>query len=136
MPPIGARPKPRLKAERTGSAPTPDEASVNGGWYALETVAALSVWIWAADGANRHDSKLFDPTLDALAASGLLEDIETVWLDRGNDSTVICERLKEAVRHIRGTLPAICWPCYESAIANQLQDHRDAGIPVFMLPCS
>ena len=30
---------------------------------------------WAIDGANRNDIKLLDPTLDAVAATGLLEEI-------------------------------------------------------------
>ena len=38
---------------------------------------------WAADGADRHDQVLFEPTLAAAADCGLLEDIETLHLDRG-----------------------------------------------------
>ena len=51
---------------------------------------------WAIDGANRHDSVLFDPTLEAAADRGLLFDIETLHLDRGYDNNRIrqlCESL-------------------------------------------
>src|ERR1019366_7361772 len=39
---------------------------------------------WAIDGANRNDVKLLGPTLD-VADAGLLEEIETLHLDRGYD---------------------------------------------------
>lgn len=45
---------------------------------------------WAADGANRHDSVLFEPTL--ASAGGLCADIETLHLDRGYDSTATAQR--------------------------------------------
>lgn len=41
---------------------------------------------WAIDGANRHDTILLEPTLDAVATRGLLTDIETLHLDRGYDN--------------------------------------------------
>ena len=44
---------------------------------------------WAIDGANRHDSILFDPTLASAADRGLLFDIETLHLDRGYDNSRI-----------------------------------------------
>jgi len=40
---------------------------------------------WAPKGANRNDVKLLLPTLDDVARSGLLEEIETLHLDRGYD---------------------------------------------------
>ena len=48
---------------------------------------------WAIDGANRHDSVLLEPTLQATAELGLLAEIETLWLDRGYDSDVTRTRL-------------------------------------------
>ena len=45
-------------------------------------------------GANRHDSILFEPTLDSAADRGLLFDIETLHLDRAYDSRpvrALCE---------------------------------------------
>ena len=47
------------------------------------------------EGANRNDSILLEPTLDAAAGHGLLADIETIWLDRGYDSDVTRQRLAE-----------------------------------------
>ncbi len=44
---------------------------------------------WAIDGANRHDTILFAPTLEAANAKGLLGDIETLHLDRGYDSAAV-----------------------------------------------
>ena len=38
----------------------------------------------AADGANRHDQVLLEPTLAAVP-QGLLDDVETLHLDRGYD---------------------------------------------------
>jgi len=50
---------------------------------------------WTADGANRHDSIMLAPTLDDAAGRGLLQDIETLWLDRGYDSALTRARLSE-----------------------------------------
>jgi hypothetical protein len=44
---------------------------------------------WAIDGANRNDVKLLVPTLDAVAATGLLADVERLHLDRGYDSGAV-----------------------------------------------
>ena len=40
----------------------------------------------AIDGANRHDSILFEPTLESVADRGLIPDLETLHLDRAYDS--------------------------------------------------
>ncbi len=40
---------------------------------------------WAIAPANRHDSKLVEPTLDVLTRSGLIGDIDTIYLDKGYD---------------------------------------------------
>jgi transposase len=45
------------------------------------------------DGANRNDIKLLEPTLDTIAANGLLADIELLSLDRGYDYPVVRQRL-------------------------------------------
>ena len=44
---------------------------------------------WAIDGANRNDVRMLEPTLDAIAAAGLLVDIDTLHLDRGYDYPVV-----------------------------------------------
>lgn len=48
---------------------------------------------WVIGGANHDDIKLLEPTLDTVAAAGLLTDIETLHLDRGDDCPVIRHRL-------------------------------------------
>ena len=48
---------------------------------------------WVTDGANRNDCVLLPATLDAVGARGLLEDIETLHLDRGYDNNVVRSRL-------------------------------------------
>ena len=67
----------------------------NSGWkWSMATDANGIPLGWATDGANRHDSILFEPTLEAVADRGLLFDIETLHLDRGYDSKpvrALCE---------------------------------------------
>ena len=54
------------------------------GWkWSLATDAAGIPVAWAADGANRNDIMLFEPTLAEIARRGLHHDIETLHLDRG-----------------------------------------------------
>ena len=47
---------------------------------------------WTIDGANRHDVRLLEPTLDDIAAAGLLIDVGTLHLDRGYDSGAVRQR--------------------------------------------
>lgn len=42
----------------------------------------------AIDGENRNDLKLLEPTLDAIVANGLIDDIESLTRDRGYDPVV------------------------------------------------
>jgi transposase len=44
---------------------------------------------WEAAGVNRHDSKLFVPTLIDVFERGHLRDIDSLHLDRGYNSTDI-----------------------------------------------
>lgn len=44
---------------------------------------------WATDGANRHDTTLLDATFDAVDDQRLLEEVETLHLDRGYDNGVV-----------------------------------------------
>ena len=71
----------------TGRNPT-DRGKSGWKWSLLTDRAGIPVG-WAADGANRHDQVLFEPTLATAADRGLLEDIETLHLDRGYDSAPI-----------------------------------------------
>ena len=76
-----------------GTGPNPTDRSKLG-WKWSVAVEAHGIPIgWVIDGANRNDVKLIDPTLDAVAATGLLVDIETLHLDRGYDYPVVRRRL-------------------------------------------
>lgn len=69
--------------EGTGKNPT-DRAKLGWKW-SLATDRFGIPFAWAIDGANRHDTILFEPTLAAAHNRGLLDDIETLHLDRGYD---------------------------------------------------
>jgi transposase len=69
--------------EGTGKSPV-DRAKL--GWKWSVAVEAKGIPIGCAiDGANRNDVKMLEPTLTAIAATGLLEDIGTLSLDRSYD---------------------------------------------------
>jgi len=78
----------------TGRNPT-DRGKSGWKWSLLCDRAGIPVG-WAADGANRHDQVLFEPTLAAVADRGLLEDVETLHLDRGYDTNTIRAAAAEA----------------------------------------
>jgi transposase len=82
--------------EGTGKNPT-DRAKLGWKWSILTDKNGIP-FAWATEGANRHDSVLLAPTLDEAARRGLVEEIETLWLDRGYDSSVTTEHL--AARNI------------------------------------
>lgn len=71
-----------------GTGPNPTDRGKSGWKWSVATDRAGIPIGWATAGANRHDSKLLGPTLDAVGGRGLLADIETLHLDRGYDSAV------------------------------------------------
>ncbi len=79
--------------EGTGKNPT-DRAKLGWKWSVLTDKHGIPLG-WVGDGANRNDSILLDATLAAVAGHGLLDDVGTIWLDRGYDSTTTRERLAE-----------------------------------------
>lgn len=79
--------------EGTGKNPT-DRAKLGFKWSILTDANGIPFGA-AVDGANRNDSVMLAPTLDDARRYGLLEDIETLWLDRGYDSDVTRQRLAE-----------------------------------------
>jgi transposase len=83
--------------EGTGPNPT-DRAKLGWKWSVAVEAHGIPVG-WVTDGANRNDVKLLDPTLDAVAAVGLLVDIETLHLDRGYDYPAIRRRLNALGLH-------------------------------------
>jgi len=80
--------------EGTGPNPT-DRAKL--GWKWSIGVDRHGVPIgWAIDGANRNDVRLLEPTINAIAANGWLDEIETAHLDRGYDYPKIRRQLAAA----------------------------------------
>src|SRR5215207_1909074 len=92
--------------EGTGPNPT-DRGKLGWKWSVAVDRHGVPVG-WAIDGANRHDVRMLEPTLDDIAAAGLLVDIETMHFDRGYDSPAVRERragygLTDAIIQRRGT---------------------------------
>jgi transposase len=75
----------------TGANPT-DRGKLGWKWSVAVDRHGIPIG-WTIDGANRHDIRLLEPTIEAVAGNGLLADIDTVHLDRGYDYPVIRERL-------------------------------------------
>lgn len=68
-----------------GTGPNPiDRGKLGWKWSVAVDRHGVPVG-WTIDGANRNDVRLLEPTLDDVAAGGLLVDIETIHLDRGYD---------------------------------------------------
>ncbi|MEZ5411229.1 MAG: IS5 family transposase [Acidimicrobiales bacterium] len=82
----GSQHKAPCGGEGTGRNPT-DRGKLGWKWSLLTDRWGIPVG-WTADGANRHDMVLFEPTLHAAADRGLVVDIETLHLDRGYDNGV------------------------------------------------
>lgn len=72
-----------------GTGPNPVDRGRSGWKWSLLTDRAGIPIGWATDGANRHDTILFEPTLEAASNRGLLVDVETMHLDRGYDSAAV-----------------------------------------------
>jgi len=65
----------------TGKSPV-DRAKSGWKWSLLCDRAGIPVG-WAADGANRNDCTMLEPTLADADRRGLLSNVETLHLDRG-----------------------------------------------------
>ena len=76
--------------EGTGPNPT-DRAKIGWKWSVATDLFGIPIG-WVIDGANRNDSILLKPTLQAVADRGLLLDVETLHLDRGYDSFLTTQR--------------------------------------------
>jgi transposase len=77
--------------EGTGPNPT-DRGKFGWKWSVASDRHGIPIG-WAIDGANRNDVRLLEPTIDAIEATGLLVDVETLHLDRGYDYPVVRDRL-------------------------------------------
>jgi transposase len=69
--------------EGTGKSPV-DRGKLGWKWSVAVDANGIPIGV-AIDGANRNDVKLLTPTLEDVAAKGLLSEIETLHLDRGYD---------------------------------------------------
>jgi transposase len=92
----------------TGKSPV-DRAKLGWKWSVAVDAAGIPIG-WAIDGANRNDVKMLEPTLDAVAATGLLAEIGTLSLDRSYDYPKIRAQLHAHGLHDldiqkRGTKP-------------------------------
>ena len=85
----GSQAKARCGGEGTGRNPT-DRGKTGWKWSIAVDAHGIPVG-WAVDAANRHDSKLVEPTLAAICDRGLHHDIETVHLDKGYDYRFVDE---------------------------------------------
>jgi transposase len=83
----GSQHKAPMGGEGTGPNPT-DRGKSGWKWSLLTDRTGIPI-AWATDGANRHDTVLFDATLAPAVQRGLLTDIETLHLDRGYDSSAV-----------------------------------------------
>ena len=80
--------------EGTGKSPV-DRSKLGWKWSILTDRSGIPFG-WTADGANRNDSVLLEPTLQDASARGFLEQVVTIWLDRGYDSDATRGRLVTA----------------------------------------
>ena len=76
--------------EGTGPNPT-DRGKTGWKWSIATDLFGIPIG-WVIDGANRNDSILLAPTLQAVADRGLLQDVQTLHLDRGYDSHLTMQR--------------------------------------------
>jgi transposase len=72
-----------------GTGPNPTDRGKTGWKWSIATDTFGIPIGWVSDGANRNDCVMLPATLEAVAARGLLDDIETLHLDRGYDNGVV-----------------------------------------------
>ena len=78
----------------------------------------------ALAGANRHDSIMFEPTLESVADRGLLFDVEALHLDRGYNSRVrrLCDSPAITRCHLR-----------QEATTRPSEPHQATNTPRYVL---
>ena len=81
----GSPPQEPSGGEGTGKNPT-DRGKIGWNWSVLTNANGIPLG-WTVEGSNRNDSVLLEPTLDDAAEGCLLEDIETILLDRAMTPT-------------------------------------------------
>ena len=108
-----------------GTGPSPVDRGKRGWKWSIFTEANGIPLGWVAAAANRNDCVLLEPTLAAVSTRGLLEDCDTLHLDRGYDNGVVraavsasgiedlvCSRVRPAGRgKLKKLLPlGMRWP--------------------------
>jgi transposase len=79
-----------------GTGPSPVDRGKTGWKWSIATDANGIPIGWVTDGANRNDCVLLPSTLGDVAARGLLDEIETLHLDRGYDNGVVRREIEDA----------------------------------------
>jgi transposase len=82
-----------------GTGPNPTDRGRKGYKWSIATDKAGIPLGWAIDGANRHDIPLLQPTLAFVEQTGLLDEIETIHLDRGYDANTVRDLLDDLDIH-------------------------------------
>jgi transposase len=76
-----------------GTGPNPcDRAKLGWKWSVASERHGIPIG-WTIDGANRNDVRMLEPTLHALALTGLIDDVGTMHLDRGYDYPAVRDLL-------------------------------------------
>jgi len=79
-----------------GTGPNPTDRGKSGWkWSVASDMTGVPIG-WTTDGANRHDVRMLEPTLDDVKNVGYFADIGTLHLDRGYDSGAVRQRLIDA----------------------------------------
>ena len=79
--------------EGTGKSPV-DRGKLGWKWSIATDAKGIPMG-WVVAPANRNDSVLLPATLEAVDDQGLLEEIETLHLDRGYDNSVVRREVAE-----------------------------------------
>lgn len=80
--------------EGTGKSPV-DRGKLGWKWSIATDTFGIPIG-WTADGANRNDCVMVPATLQAVACHGLLDEIETLHLDRGYDNANVRQQVNDA----------------------------------------
>ena len=83
----GSSAKGTLRGQGTGPNPV-DRGKCGWKWSIATERNGIPIG-WEQAGANRNDCVLLAATLDAVDGRGLLVDIDTLHLDRGDDNLVV-----------------------------------------------
>lgn len=79
--------------EGVGKSPV-DRSKLGWKWSLATDVNGIPLG-WVAAGANRHDMVLLPATLEAVDDQGLLEEVETLHVDRGYNNAVVARHLHD-----------------------------------------